>query len=133
MKLIQSLTLQSTFVTALLLGANGAQANNIQNSQVLLHVSPKQCTTLEKGQDCYVNLKVSWQTPTKGDFCLAMAQQPLHCWHDQNQGQFEQELIINTPVSINLLVGDKILQSASIKYAWLYKNRISKTVRWRMF
>ncbi|BBN82537.1 hypothetical protein PA25_25220 [Pseudoalteromonas sp. A25] len=127
------LTLKYTGFMAILAVVNSLNAAESNTSAVQLRVSPKQCTTLEKGQDCYVNLKVSWQTPTKGDFCLNMQQQQLRCWHDQSAGVFEQELIINNPVSINLLDGDKVLQSTAIKYAWLYKNRISKTVRWRMF
>ena len=127
------LALKASRIMALIVAANCFADNELHATPVQLTVSPKQCTTLEKGQDCYVNLKVNWQAPEPNHFCLYMQQQQLRCWQNKDSGEYEQEIIINSPVSIELHKNAQPHAAVTIKYAWLYKNRISKTVRWRMF
>ena len=97
-------------------------------------VSPKQCTTLKQGDICYLNLQVSWQQASQQNYCLFANAQKLHCWHSVQQGQWQQDFAMQQDLVITLQTSDRqVLHSQTIRYAWMYKKKNSKEMRWRMF
>ncbi|WP_261592545.1 DUF3019 domain-containing protein [Pseudoalteromonas holothuriae] len=131
MTLITHTTIKAGLVCIAILGHSNTHAANEPNQQ--LSVSPKQCTTLEQGQDCYIDLTINWQANITGNYCLYANTQRLQCWHNKNQGTLNQEFIMNEPTQIRLEQNQIMLQQVTIKYAWLYKRRVNKAVKWRMF
>lgn len=119
-----------------LLPAVATEANTLSSpNQVELSVSPQQCTTLEQGQSCYVNLVIKWRTALTGDYCLWLDNTQLQCWLAHTQGHWQQDLVISTDAAVTLRQSSNLqrLGDARIKYAWVYQKRISKANLWRMF
>ncbi|KZN34077.1 hypothetical protein N480_23095 [Pseudoalteromonas luteoviolacea S2607] len=95
---------------------------------------PGQCVALEQGQSCFIDIEVAWQTEVKGDFCLFIDEVKTQCWQSAQVGLWKNELEINADVALSLK-DDKhqMIYSGKVKYAWIYKKRKNKAVRWRMF
>ncbi|ESP92517.1 MULTISPECIES: DUF3019 domain-containing protein [Pseudoalteromonas] len=97
-------------------------------------VKPQQCVALEQGQECFIDVSVNWQVSDEGNFCLFANETRLHCWQRNNRGQWKSELVMTDDVVMSLKnSSDKVIFSDKVKYAWIYKKRKSKAVRWRMF
>ncbi|QTH72267.1 DUF3019 domain-containing protein [Pseudoalteromonas xiamenensis] len=101
---------------------------------VNLVVSPKQCTALKQGDTCYLDLDVVWNMPSTSDYCLYADQQKLKCWHNVDQGTWQQALTITDNMEIRLTsLHQQTLHTHTIRYAWVHKKNNSKAMRWRMF
>jgi len=103
----------------------------------LLKLSPKQCVAVHQGQDCYVDIKIVWQTEAVGNYCLYSSQQnkPLKCWHQVTNILFEKELISNKNVTFSLKNKSdiQVLAKGELDMAWVYKKNVRSHASWRMF
>lgn len=111
--------------------AESTSANN------LLEISPKQCVAVRQGQDCYVDIKIAWQTNAVGNYCLYSTEQtkPLKCWHQVTTILFKKELVSNKNVTFSLKKQDstEVLATAQLAMAWVYKKNSRSHSSWRMF
>lgn len=99
-----------------------------------LSVSPKQCTILNQGEVCYLDLSVSWQTDVAANYCLYANKIRLKCWHNSQQAQWRQPITMQNDLTITLQAqNQEVLHSQTIRYAWVHKKNTSKAMRWRMF
>jgi hypothetical protein len=106
-----------------------------------LTLKPSQCVSLHQGQQCFVTVDISWQVSNAGEYCLysSLQNNKLSCWTMKKSGHFKQELVIEEDVTFTLrLMGDgisndKVVVSALLESAWVYKkNRLSHSA-WRVF
>ncbi|TQF68126.1 DUF3019 domain-containing protein [Pseudoalteromonas luteoviolacea] len=103
-------------------------------SELLFTLQPDQCVALEQGQSCFIDIKVKWQTKTKGDYCLFVDEVKTQCWQAAKIGLWENELEMKTDVAFSLKDSKhQMIYSGKVQYAWIYKKRKNKAVRWRMF
>ncbi|MBQ4877873.1 DUF3019 domain-containing protein [Pseudoalteromonas luteoviolacea] len=97
-------------------------------------IKPEQCVALEQGQECYIDVSASWQTNSIGNYCLFANEQQLHCWQNVAHGKWKSEIMMTDNLAVSLKNGsEEIIFTKTIEYAWIYKKRKSKAVRWRMF
>jgi len=109
-----------------------------QNEVVLtLEVDPEQCVSIVQGDDCYVDVKVTWLSKQTHDYCLFTSQEsePLQCWNNQTQGQLTKEFVSNKNITFYLkrhpskvIVAEEVLEMA-----WVYKKNGRSHASWRMF
>jgi hypothetical protein len=101
-----------------------------------LQVEPEKCVTLQQGRTCYLDVKVNWKNRIKGDYCLVQESmlEPLKCWNNTDQGQFEYEFASDRTHSLHLIkqVDKTILYSTEIAVKWVYKSSQRASV-WRIF
>ena len=102
-----------------------------------LTLSPNQCVSVNQGMKCFVEIQISWKMSKPDDYCLFSTQQdsPLHCWHNSNQGKFEQEFVSDKNIIFYLKqkYGDTKLMSNELKIVWVYKKNSRSPSSWRMF
>jgi hypothetical protein len=55
-------------------------------------VSPQICVTEQRDQSCRTQLQLSWHSHAPLSACLFLAEQKLHCWHDETVGHWQQLL-----------------------------------------
>lgn len=131
--------MNSTFRTSLILSVliaskvtSAKQSEDYKNG--MLTISPKQCTTLKQGELCYLDLEVAWQIQNKKNTCLFANSRKLQCWHEKKQGVLKQPITMKNDLVLTLQTADKqVLQTQTVRYAWVYKKNNSKAMRWRMF
>jgi len=109
-----------------------------QNDVVLtLEVDPEQCVSIVQGDDCYVDVKVTWQSKQALDYCLFTSQQSesLQCWNNQTQGQLSKEFVSNENITFYLKrhPSKKIVAEEVLEMAWVYKKNGRSHASWRMF
>lgn len=102
-----------------------------------LDVNPQQCVALTQGQQCYIDVELTWQAATKGDYCLysSLQVQPVYCWLEKTQGVYSQEFSSNTNIEFTLKEKDSsdILASNQIEMAWIHKKKGQPRMWWRIF
>lgn len=104
-------------------------------AETLLKIKPAKCVTLKQGNTCYQDLKVSWKSDSKGKYCFVNVKNtnPVKCWDNVKNGQFEFEFVgLQSTDYILLKMPEKIpvvKQHFSVK--WVYKARPNN--RWRLF
>lgn len=112
---------------------------NAQPSEAVLtlEVDPEQCVSIVQGDDCYVDVKISWLSKKSHDYCLFTSQQskPLQCWNNLAQGQLTKEFISNENITFYLKrnPSKKIVAEEVLEMAWVYKNNGRSHASWRMF
>ena len=103
----------------------------------VLDVNPQQCVALTQGQQCYIDVELSWEASTKGDYCLysSLQEQPIYCWFQQKQGVYSQEFSSNSNIEFTLKARDSnnILASNQIEMAWIHKKKGQPSMWWRIF
>jgi len=103
----------------------------------LLKISPKQCVAVRQGQDCYVDIKIVWQTDVRDNYCLYSTSQskPLQCWQQVNSILFEKELVSNKNVTFSLKKQNstQTIATGQLDMAWVYKKNVRSHASWRMF
>ncbi|CAM4075683.1 DUF3019 domain-containing protein [Pseudoalteromonas byunsanensis] len=128
-----TLFIRTSLILPLLISAPSSLAQ--QNPPPFeLNVSPKQCTTLNQGEMCYLELDVTWQLAQKQTVCLYANELQLECWQNQTRGQLKKSLSVHNDLIISLQNKDRqVLQTHTIRYAWVHKKNNNKAMRWRMF
>ncbi|MBQ4813237.1 hypothetical protein A7985_12980 [Pseudoalteromonas luteoviolacea] len=107
---------------------------NAEQKTAPFMLKPDQCVALEQGQSCFIDIEVQWQTELKGDFCLFVDDVKAQCWQSTQAGLWKNELEMKTDVAVSLKDSNhQMIYSGKVKYAWIYKKRKNKAVRWRMF
>jgi len=97
-------------------------------------IRPDQCVALEQGQSCFIDITVRWQTEIKGNYCLFIDEVKSHCWQSAKAGAWKNELEMTRDVVLSLKDSEhQLIYSGKVQYAWIYKKRKNKAVRWRMF
>ncbi|PHI37423.1 hypothetical protein CBQ28_08625 [Pseudoalteromonas sp. GCY] len=96
-------------------------------------VKPGQCVALEQGQQCFIDLSVTWQTSVTGNFCLHADEKELVCWQQQKTASWQGEILVEKDLLITLEDNKDILASYALQYAWVFKQQKSNAVRWRLF
>jgi len=102
-----------------------------------LEVDPEQCVSIVQGDDCYVDVKITWLSKQASDYCLFTSQQSesLQCWNNQTQGQLSKEFISNENITFYLkqLPSKDIVAEEVLEMAWVYKKNGRSHASWRMF
>jgi hypothetical protein len=102
-----------------------------------LTITPKQCVSVEQGQDCYVDIELTWHAEQTNNYCVFSSAQkePLQCWENSRQGTYSKEVVANSSVQFSLRVtqSTKILASEQLDMAWVYKKSARRNASWRMF
>jgi hypothetical protein len=95
-------------------------------------VTPDTCVSLQQGRTCYSKITAQWQSAEPLDLCLALENQVLHCWTQQQQGQHQFEFAAASGSKVLLLQQQQPVAQAKIEVNWVHK--ASKTKRhWRLF
>jgi len=118
--LTASLALQSFFV-----GAGDAVA-------VVLKITPDTCVSLQQGRTCYSKVTARWHSNQPLDLCLAIEDQVLQCWKQQQQGQHQFEFAGASTSMVRLLRDQQLLAQAYIEVNWVHKASRAKR-HWRLF
>ncbi|MFT7129492.1 MAG: hypothetical protein ACI89U_001608, partial [Gammaproteobacteria bacterium] len=75
--------------------------------------------------------------PSIGKYCLFSSQQsePLRCWMQSDQGQFEREIVAQRNVVFFLRKekNNDVLATRELEMAWVYKKSAKARSSWRMF
>jgi len=120
-----------------LLGGLWSLSAHADVAKYQLNVSPEQCVALRQGQQCYVDVIVTWQANAIGDYCLHASSQvkPLQCWQQQQSAKFSQELVARQDITFTLkrINSANVLAQGLITMAWVYDNTSRKNTSWRMF
>ncbi len=84
-----------------------------------LFLSPKNCYSVKKSEECELLVTIDWRTEIKGNYCLYynLDLVPMHCWQDQQQAQKKFFLIVSKDVNFELRNKDtrKILFKNTVK------------------
>lgn len=119
-------------LAALLLPVHAAAPEGSQ-----LGVKPQTCVSLHQGQLCYVNLQLSWQLVTAGDYCLYQSAQsePLQCWAQASQGSLSLKLAVVDTVQFYLRPKDQaqVLATSELSVSWVYEKKQKSRLTWRLF
>lgn len=117
-----------------LCGIETASANEYQEKLIL---EPKQCVALTQGQQCYVDVSLTWSSPEKGNYCLFSTQQskPLFCWLGEANGQYTQEFESdkNVVYTLRLQGSDRDRATQLLKVTWVHQKKGQPRLRWRIF
>ena len=138
MKLLTTSCVKHILATSLIVvsGSSLAQSALVPDTKAQLTLKPAKCVSLQQGQVCYADVELQWRASHAGNFCLQSSTQeaPLLCWNTQQQGQFSGEIRSDTNVVFTLTQqgSDKVLASAEMEMAWVYKKKRS-AVSWRVF
>ncbi len=105
--------------------------------QVELILKPNQCVAMQQGQQCYVDIVFSWKSTQVSDYCLysSQDQRALKCWQSTEHGFFGAEIESNKNVRFYIKhpESQRILATAELEMAWVYKKTNRSNVSWRMF
>ena len=105
--------------------------------EVVLRLKPKQCVALRRESTCYTTVKVRWQTPLKGDFCItSSARKKKHqCWSNASDGELEFKQALDEDVIVYLRMADtdQVIKKDVVKFAWVYEKTRRKQQSWRLF
>ncbi|MDN4501371.1 DUF3019 domain-containing protein [Alteromonadaceae bacterium BrNp21-10] len=120
-------------ITALLIGF----ITHSHATTTRLSIMPQQCVSLYQGQSCYSQVKVTWQSGEKNDYCLYIENQsqPLKCWHNVTTGMLLHEL--NTSHNIRFILqvkGQRIdIADSELTVSWVYQKKQKSRLTWRLF
>jgi hypothetical protein len=126
-----------TFITLLLAMTtfNIRAANDELGVNII--VKPNQCIALYQGQQCYVDIDLTWSAEQAGDYCLYSSQQvkALQCWNENSNGSYKKEVVSSEDITFTIrLKGlDNILSSEVLKMAWVYRKDSQAKSAWRLF
>mgnify|MGYP003915082997 FL=1 len=128
--------LYKLLLSVCLVSAPTVRANNEPLKPVMI-LSPAQCVAIHQGQDCYVDIKLSWQMPTPGEYCLfsSVRVEPLKCWQKASAGQLKREIVSSENVRFILRrpTSQEPLATQELELAWVYKKNARARSSWRMF
>jgi hypothetical protein len=101
-----------------------------------LLAKPARCVALHEGQDCYLNLTLSWHGNEPGNYCLYEKgnEKALQCWKNARSGKFEVDFKSSKSVVYllrNEIVGRPPVE-VSVTVSWVYSSNTRKT-NWRLF
>lgn len=108
---------------------------SVTAADAVLTVTPDKCVALRKGQVCYQNLRLTFETSRQGDFCLFAADQaqPLQCFSGVSSGEVIYPFASEQAMEFNLTNAESmVLARAEITIAWVYKKSRNRN-RWRLF
>ncbi|MBN7819419.1 DUF3019 domain-containing protein [Bowmanella yangjiangensis] len=99
-----------------------------------MQVSPDTCVAINKGRTCYTHVSVVWQLPYQGDYCLFLegSTDPLACWQNRRQGEWQFEFSSSTSTTLLLKQGNDTLLRREIQVNWVYESQRRKR-NWRLF
>ena len=133
-------SIKHVFVVFILLLLSIKVYSNETSSLPKLTLTPNQCISLHKNQQCFVTVDISWQVSNAGKYCLysSVQKKQLHCWTMKNRGYFTQKLVIESDITFTLksmgdgLNHDKLVASEILELAWVHKSRRAHA-SWRVF
>jgi hypothetical protein len=125
-----------TFLLSLLLMSISASADEVTTLPKLA-IKPTQCVSMRQGQDCFVNVDVSWQVVKKGDYCLysTKASTPLKCWSNSHIGNFQADIFVTQNVTFTLKsqTNNVSIISSVLELAWVHTTQRLSHSSWRVF
>ncbi len=102
-----------------------------------LNISPTQCVSIVQGEECFVDLKINWQTTSIADYCLfsSLQTKALKCWKNTQAGTLTQEFVTNKNITFTLQpsVTKNPIAKSTLEMAWVYKHNGRSPASWRMF
>ncbi len=114
-----------------------AVADEAASAAAQLQLKPQRCVALHQGQMCYQSVQLFWRAPQAGHYCLYQqsAETPIHCWQNVAAGQFQYEFASDTSLDLQLVnvQDNKILATATLEVAWVYKANTRRKTHWRLF
>ncbi len=112
-------------------------ANENQTSTSSFRLEPEQCVAMRQGQQCYVDVKITWRMEDADSYCLfsSLQAKALRCWSNVKTGEFQREMSAknNIVFSFKKQNSSKILFSKKLEMAWVYDKSTRKNISWRMF
>ncbi|WDE11897.1 DUF3019 domain-containing protein [Thalassomonas haliotis] len=100
-------------------------------------VTPGQCVAIVQGDDCYLDVKISWQSKQAGEYCLYSSQQSkaLRCWQQSQRGELSKEFVLSENVELYFKSqkDGQVLAKEFIEMAWVYQKNGRSRASWRMF
>ncbi|RVU41803.1 DUF3019 domain-containing protein [Rheinheimera riviphila] len=117
-------------ISALLLHCTGVGAT--EAVAVVLKMTPDTCVSLQQGRTCYSKVTARWHSNQPLDLCLAIDDQVLQCWKQQQQGQHQFEFAAASTSVVRLLQDQQPLAQAQIEVNWVHKASRAKR-HWRLF
>lgn len=99
---------------------------------VVLKITPDTCVSLQQGRTCYSKVTARWHSNQPLDLCLAIEDQVLQCWKQQQQGQHQFEFAGAASSMVRLLQQQQQLAQAQIEVNWVHKASRAKR-HWRLF
>jgi len=107
-------------------------ANAADEVAVVLKLTPDTCVSLQQGRTCYSKVTANWHSNQPLDLCLAIEEQVLQCWKQQQQGQHQFEFAAASSSVVRLLQQQHQLAQAKIEVNWVHKaSRVKR--HWRLF
>lgn len=107
------------------------------NTSLLLTATPDRCVALRKGQTCYQQVDIQWQSPQAGKYCLSniTTNKVIKCWTDAKQGSYSFDFQADVSHQYALTQNDSGIHLATVQItlAWVYKSRERPKARWRLF
>ncbi len=106
------------------------------NQVKVLKLVPSKCVALRKGRKCFATIKVEWQAPQVGDYCLRRRsdQMEINCWKNTHLGQFKYVFASSIDENLELVrASDRQPIAVSlIKVSWVHNSK-KRRKRWRVF
>lgn len=103
----------------------------------ILIATPNQCVALNRGQKCYQQVTLVWETIMIGDYCIYSKPHTnaLRSWHGQNEGEMDLtvETAENIEFSLQKLTPAITLASTTMRVAWVYRQKRQQIASWRLF
>ncbi len=107
------------------------------NNSITLSLKPKECVVFKEGDKCYASVKIKWTASESSGLCLFRNPDAvkLHCWSNAHEGQFSEDLVMESPVDYYLAyTGDsEILIKQTLTLSWVYKKSSRPEQSWRLF
>lgn len=113
-----------------------ADQPSARNPFWVLRVMPDTCVTMQQGKECFQPLRISWEAPMSGDYCVHLSGEatPLQCWQSVSSGHYQFEFRDSQSRTMRLRRANQNedLDSAVIDVKWVYRQRRAG-IRWRVF
>ncbi len=133
--MIKRMTQPLLLITILLCSVSmKIHATNIKPS---LEITPDRCISLHKGQVCYQQITIHWQSSTKADYCLFQQEisTPLKCWKTSKSGKIKIDFQSTEPLDFDLRQQDNNtpVATSTVSIHWVYKSTKRQKRGWRLF
>lgn len=121
-----------------LLFPNIVFAQEINQNQVMLQMTPKMCVALTEGRTCYAKVTIEWSTSYTGDFCIVKVdnentQQKIQCWTQSKGSSLSFEFESSESLTYQIITNNnKTLAETTLNVSWVHENSPRKR-RWRLF
>lgn len=120
-----------------LLTLSSVLLNTASAEEFVLTSKPSKCISLSEGLVCYQKIRMGWEAPDAGDYCIVQLTTGKHlqCWIHQRQGEHVFEFAEKQSETYELRREGESngLASTRVEVKWVYKTKHRDRLRWRVF